>query len=338
MAICAGLSSAAPQPIQVPDDALGEASPDSALAHAAIDSRGVAIDGGIQGQTDVGSAAPRVAESTAEAGSFDRENTAVDPTADQRVRPLDELVQSNEGGDDEQQLAPGDETTAVQSDDQKSASNAEASIQLADSPIDSLPNTDELQIRARVSVDEGVASAREASQTEGPEGVLALADRGGAGASWLPRVSGHPETAAGETAIASTVPRQIADSIAAWRHRVTESGQVRFTAWLAPPELGHVWVELTRSVEGITARLAASDERVRSVLESHEPMLRQSLAETGISLAGLDVSGRSQQGFPDQAPPGAMPQEFMLRPGRLLHSTTSRQGARTMRGSIDVMA
>lgn len=100
-----------------------------------------------------------------------------------------------------------------------------------------------------------------------------------------------PDAAAALTPRAAV--RHVSDAVLAWRDMVHEQGAARFVAWLTPPDLGHVWVELVRSGDGISARLRASDEDVQSVLETHEPELRQALAESGIELHELDVSGRS---------------------------------------------
>ncbi|MFO1093777.1 MAG: flagellar hook-length control protein FliK [Planctomycetaceae bacterium] len=87
--------------------------------------------------------------------------------------------------------------------------------------------------------------------------------------------------------------QQVSHAIEAWRGSLAEHGTARFAAWLTPPNLGQVWVELTRSGGGITARISASDDSVQSLLNAQSPGLRQALADSGINITALDVSGRS---------------------------------------------
>jgi len=94
-----------------------------------------------------------------------------------------------------------------------------------------------------------------------------------------------------------SVVQQVSQAVETWRDALQEQGSTRFATWLSPPDLGHVWVELTRSGAGITARLKASDDSVQSLLESQEPELRQALNDSGISVAELDLSGRATGDF-----------------------------------------
>lgn len=119
-----------------------------------------------------------------------------------------------------------------------------------------------------------------------------------------PGTASSSATATTDPAGPGSIPRQMSDAIVAWRSVALEQGTARFAAWLSPPELGQVWVELTRSPRGIAARISAADEGVQSILESHAPALRQSLSESGITLSDLDVSGgagrQSQQDSMDE--------------------------------------
>jgi flagellar hook-length control protein FliK len=103
-------------------------------------------------------------------------------------------------------------------------------------------------------------------------------------------------TDAAPTVSEASVARQVSEAIAAWRNVAAEHGTARFAAWLTPPELGHVWIELTSSRHGVTARLAAADDSVQSLLEAQAPALRQSLTDAGVTLAEFDVSGGTGQG------------------------------------------
>src|SRR5690606_38123962 len=91
----------------------------------------------------------------------------------------------------------------------------------------------------------------------------------------------------------SAIVGQVSEAVQTWAAALRDQGSVRFAAWLTPPDLGRVWVELTRTSSGITARLRATDEGVRSVLQSQEPGLRQALVDSGLAIAELDVSGHS---------------------------------------------
>lgn len=106
---------------------------------------------------------------------------------------------------------------------------------------------------------------------------------------------------------ASTVVEQIGQAVEAWRDALQEQGTARFSAWLTPPDLGNVWVELTRSGDGLTARLVASDDSVQSLLETQAPELRQALSDSGITITELDLSGRPSGDSPSsrqqQQPP-----------------------------------
>lgn len=86
------------------------------------------------------------------------------------------------------------------------------------------------------------------------------------------------------------VPRQVSEAILAWRDSAAEHGQTRFAAWLSPPDLGHVWVEITSTRDGVNARLAASDDSVQAILEAHAPELRETLSDAGITLTGFDLA------------------------------------------------
>lgn len=95
----------------------------------------------------------------------------------------------------------------------------------------------------------------------------------------------------------STVVQQIGEAVEAWRDALQEQGTARFSAWLTPPDLGHVWIELTRSTAGLTARLIASDDSVQSLLETQAPELRQALSDSGVTVTELDLSGRPAGDF-----------------------------------------
>lgn len=133
-----------------------------------------------------------------------------------------------------------------------------------------------------------------------------------------------------------SVSQQVSDAIVAWRAVAAEQGTARFSAWLSPPELGQVWIELTRSSRGISARLSAVEDGVQSILELQAPQLRQSLSDSGVTLADLDVSSgfgqRSQDGSGNADAPA-----FQLAPEATVAGQPSAVGARHQ-GTINLRA
>jgi flagellar hook-length control protein FliK len=137
----------------------------------------------------------------------------------------------------------------------------------------------------------------------------------------------------------SSVVQQISEAVQTWRDALQEQGTARFSAWLTPPDMGHVWVELTRSAEGITARLSASDDDVQSLLATQEPELRQALADSGITVNELDVSGRStgDSASQQQQPPPERPEDSESPAARLIQPP-HRRPAPTRSSAVDVRA
>ena len=133
-----------------------------------------------------------------------------------------------------------------------------------------------------------------------------------------------------------SVSRQVSDAIVAWRSVAAEQGTARFSAWLSPPELGQVWIQLTRTSRGISARLSAVEEGVQSLLEEKAPQLRQSLSDSGVTLSDLDVSsglGReSQDGSGNTDSPAYSPESKSMRAAQ-----PSAAGARHQ-GTINIRA
>lgn len=144
--------------------------------------------------------------------------------------------------------------------------------------------------------------------------------------------------APGSEGPAGSAVRQISQAVEMWRGSLAEQGSARFAAWLSPPDLGHVWVELTRTAEGITARLSASDDSVQSLLETQAPELRQALADSGIDVAALDLSGRSggNSNFDRQPSPERPAEEEVRTAARFTPHLRPRAAPRA--GAIDVRA
>jgi flagellar hook-length control protein FliK len=156
----------------------------------------------------------------------------------------------------------------------------------------------------------------------------------GADLPHLEQTSTHTADTATEPAPGSSVLQQVTESIAAWRSVTAEQTSTRFAAWLTPPELGHVWVELVATKDGVSARLSAPDEGVQSLLEDHAPALRQSLADAGIALAEFDVSG----GAGDGAPQGEKDDSRNAQHLDVLPTALARRVIGPQRGTINVRA
>lgn len=131
--------------------------------------------------------------------------------------------------------------------------------------------------------------------------------------------------------------QQLNPGVETWRDSLQEQGTARFAAWLSPPDLGHVWVELTRSAEGITARLKASDDSVQSLLETQEPELRQALDNSGISVTELDLSGRAtgDSASQDHRPPPEQHESQELTRPRVSERTPQRSATQRT-SAVDV--
>jgi flagellar hook-length control protein FliK len=80
---------------------------------------------------------------------------------------------------------------------------------------------------------------------------------------------------------------------------LTRTGRTEFTLRLDPPELGSVRVHLIASEQSVQARLVVSDEAARQIIQSQVHVLRQTLANAGVSLGSFDVR-RDGSGSPNQ--------------------------------------
>ena len=68
----------------------------------------------------------------------------------------------------------------------------------------------------------------------------------------------------------------------------TESRRVEIQ--VDPPELGRVFVEVTRDGDDVAARIIAAEQSTWAALENSSGSLRQALLDTGLNLSGFDLS------------------------------------------------
>ena len=89
---------------------------------------------------------------------------------------------------------------------------------------------------------------------------------------------------------AARVSDQIAGEITARAEVWSRNGRTELHIRLEPPELGTVRVHFVASDHSVTARLVASDETARQLIESQLHTLRESLAHVGVALERFDVA------------------------------------------------
>jgi hypothetical protein len=75
----------------------------------------------------------------------------------------------------------------------------------------------------------------------------------------------------------------------------TARGESRVEVRLDPPELGSVWIELTSSEDGVSAKIISEQHRTSHLLQDNLSTLRRSLSESGISVTdfAFDTGARS---------------------------------------------
>jgi flagellar hook-length control protein FliK len=90
------------------------------------------------------------------------------------------------------------------------------------------------------------------------------------------------------------VTQQIQQALAAYEAELPPNGTRTFEMLLDPPELGRLIVQMSRGSKGVDIRIAAENETVRSILETHAADLQQNLQLTGFDLG--QFSGSSSNG------------------------------------------
>lgn len=108
------------------------------------------------------------------------------------------------------------------------------------------------------------------------------------------------------------ISEQLAGEIIARAEVSQREGRTDFHVRLDPPELGTVRVHLVAVEQTVSARIVASDETARQVLEQQVHALRQTLTEAGVTLKSFSVSGggltwHQGQGRWQQRPSEPMP-------------------------------
>jgi flagellar hook-length control protein FliK len=96
------------------------------------------------------------------------------------------------------------------------------------------------------------------------------------------------------SSLAGAVVHQIDSAIVGRAHWVQQGGQTEFQIRLNPPDLGSVKVHMTLADQSIQARLVVHQAGTQQLIESQMESLKQSLAQAGITLSGLQVSTNSQ--------------------------------------------
>ncbi len=140
---------------------------------------------------------------------------------------------------------------------------------------------------------------------------------------------------------APSVADQLAREILARAEVTQKEGRTDFQIRLEPPELGTVRIHLVAVDQTVSARVVASDEAARQAIEQQMHVLRQSLAEAGVTLKSFHVAGSGsgwQQGQKQERTYQPMP------PYDSLHFVTpksvgsSEPATVTTAGHIDVVA
>jgi flagellar hook-length control protein FliK len=90
---------------------------------------------------------------------------------------------------------------------------------------------------------------------------------------------------------APSVSEQLAREILARAELTQKDGRTDFRIRLEPPELGTVRIHLVAVDQTVSARVIASDEAARQAIEQQMHVLRQSLAEAGVTLKSFHVAG-----------------------------------------------
>ncbi|AMV22756.1 flagellar hook-length control protein FliK [Planctomyces sp. SH-PL14] len=106
-----------------------------------------------------------------------------------------------------------------------------------------------------------------------------------------------PQTAAREAAAAvpaviahEALPSFAVEEIVSHVRTDESDGVSRVEAQIDPPELGRMWIEITKSAEGIKAHLTVEDPAVWNLLETAATEMRQSLQDSGVPMTGLTLS------------------------------------------------
>lgn len=107
----------------------------------------------------------------------------------------------------------------------------------------------------------------------------------------LPGTSAREAAAATPAVVAQgALPSFALEEIVSHVRTDESDGVSRVEAQIDPPELGRMWIEITKSAEGVKAHLTVEDPAVWNLLETAAAEMRQSLQDSGVPMAGLTLS------------------------------------------------
>ncbi len=96
--------------------------------------------------------------------------------------------------------------------------------------------------------------------------------------------------------LSETRPAEVLPQIQRGVESLVHSGQTSLRLQLHPDHLGRIDLQLTASANGVRVSLVADQSHTSQLLERHLADLRQTLADSGITIAGMSVGLSAQQG------------------------------------------
>jgi len=155
---------------------------------------------------------------------------------------------------------------------------------------------------------------------------------GQAAQSEVSQTSQMPRTASVERTW--TTLSNVGDTIVRSVRFLASRGEQTFTVRLVPESLGEVRIDVTRSQDAISVRLAAVNPMVREMLDGQTSALRHTLAQDGLELGRVTVTVDLGAGQMDSRPPPA-PYGQPSPPGetRPAYSTAESTPEATARGA-----
>jgi flagellar hook-length control protein FliK len=115
----------------------------------------------------------------------------------------------------------------------------------------------------------------------------------------------------GHVLTGSPVSNQVIQALLAGERELPQSGQRSFEMLLDPPELGRLFIQMTRGAKGLEVRISAEDDRVGGILQSSAADLQQALQLSNLELGqfGTHSGNQSMDAFREhiEAGPSAAP-------------------------------
>ncbi|MBX3444725.1 MAG: flagellar hook-length control protein FliK [Planctomyces sp.] len=93
----------------------------------------------------------------------------------------------------------------------------------------------------------------------------------------------------------SRISRQVSSALLARETELAPQGREGFELVLDPPELGRLFISLSRTGGGLEVRIAAENDHVRAILENSGAELQQSLQMSGFSLGQSGTPSQSRE-------------------------------------------